>query len=116
MLKQRFLSGPADKCEGQEAQDNEQARKVRKFKGMGRWHLAKRREQLDRIVANFRAERTVPGALIRATLLGPPPVSKRENRAPAPPSFLNQASADPDLNVKSGCRTEKNKAHWTSQT
>lgn len=85
MLKQGFLSEPADKCEGQEAQDNEQARKVRKFKGMGGWHLAKRRgEQLDRIVANRRAERTVPGALIRATLQGPSTCTPERKRSPGP--------------------------------
>ena len=31
------------------------------------------------------------------------------------PGCLNQALADQDLILKSGGRTEQNKAHWTSQ-
>lgn len=98
MLKQGLLSGPVDKCEGQDmpkgrtvwvgvrkAQGNGQAQKPGNSKAREGGETAQRRGRLDRIVATCGAERTVPIALIRAELLGPPTLSKKENGAPASP-------------------------------
>lgn len=100
------------------AEGNEQARRIRKFvnpkgkegQGDGTWQ---REDSWTRLWQTAQQKGQTPEPSLGRHRQGHTTVSKKasESTAPAPPRFLNQGPADQDLNVKSGCRTEKNKAH-----